>query len=52
MRNWIALAKLLLPTTTALLYRTHVEEAALLDAFGNEYAQYCRITKRLIPGVY
>jgi protein-S-isoprenylcysteine O-methyltransferase Ste14 len=29
-----------------------VEEAALLGAFGDEYAEYMRATKRLIPGVY
>jgi protein-S-isoprenylcysteine O-methyltransferase Ste14 len=51
-RNWIAFAILLLPVTAALLYRIHVEEAALLDAFGSDYAIYSLATSRLIPGIY
>ncbi len=34
------------------LYRIHVEERALLEALGEEYAAYRRRTWRLIPGVY
>jgi protein-S-isoprenylcysteine O-methyltransferase Ste14 len=51
-RNWISLALVLVPTTAALLYRIHVEEAALTKAFGEEYVAYSKTTKRLIPGVY
>jgi protein-S-isoprenylcysteine O-methyltransferase Ste14 len=51
-RNWIGLAIVMIPTTAGLLYRIHVEEAALLGAFGQEYERYSRTTKRLIPGVY
>jgi protein-S-isoprenylcysteine O-methyltransferase Ste14 len=50
--NWISLAILLIFPTAAVLYRIHVEEAALLGAFGDGYADYMRATKRLIPGVY
>lgn len=51
-RNWIALVIITVPTTVALLYRIHVEEAALRGAFGEEYLAYSRTTKRLIPGIY
>jgi len=51
-RNWFALAVVLLPTTAALLYRIHVEEIALRQAFGAEYSDYSKSTKRLIPGIY
>jgi protein-S-isoprenylcysteine O-methyltransferase Ste14 len=51
-RNWISLLVIMLPTTAALLYRIHVEEIALNDAFGAEYAAYSQQTKRLIPGIY
>jgi len=51
-RNWISLLVIMLPTTAALLYRIHVEEKALNEAFGAEYADYSRQTKRLIPGIY
>lgn len=51
-RNWLSLAIVLIPTTAAFLYRIHVEEAALREAFGPDYITYSRSTKRLIPGVY
>ena len=51
-RNWVALAIIFLPSVVALLYRIHVEEAALCDAFGPEYREYQASTKRLLPGVY
>jgi len=51
-RNWISFAIVLVAPTAALLYRIHVEEAALAQAFGEDYAAYCKTTKRLVPGVY
>ena len=51
-RNWISFAVVLVPTTAALLYRIHVEEAALAQAFGEEYVAYSKATKRLVPGLY
>jgi protein-S-isoprenylcysteine O-methyltransferase Ste14 len=50
--NWISMLVMVLPTLAVLLYRIHVEEIALREAFGVEYAEYSRVTKRLIPGVY
>ena len=50
--NWLGLAILVIPTGAALLYRIRVEEQALRKAFGEEYVEYSRETKRLIPGVY
>jgi protein-S-isoprenylcysteine O-methyltransferase Ste14 len=50
--NWACLALMLIAPTLAVLYRIHIEEQALLGAFGAEYADYSRTTKRLIPGVY
>jgi protein-S-isoprenylcysteine O-methyltransferase Ste14 len=50
-RNWLAFGIAVIPTTAALLYRIHVEEAALNSAFGDEYAAYSKRTKRLIPGL-
>jgi protein-S-isoprenylcysteine O-methyltransferase Ste14 len=51
-RNWLGLAIIVLLPMAALLYRIHVEEAALTGAFGAEYMEYSRRTKRLIPGIY
>ena len=51
-RNWIGLFIVLIPTTLALLYRIHVEEAALNSAFGDAYAAYSKTTRRLLPFIY
>ncbi len=51
-RDWVAALVVLAPTTAALLYRIHVEEAALHKGFGVRYEVYCQTTKRLIPGIY
>jgi protein-S-isoprenylcysteine O-methyltransferase Ste14 len=50
--NWLSAAIVLIFPTAALLYRIHVEEIALNEAFGSEYATYSASTKRLIPGIY
>jgi protein-S-isoprenylcysteine O-methyltransferase Ste14 len=51
LQNWLSLGIVLVLPFAALLYRIHVEEAALSGAF-DEYADYSRTTKRLIPGIY
>jgi protein-S-isoprenylcysteine O-methyltransferase Ste14 len=51
-RTWACFAVVLIPPTLAVLYRIHVEETALRLAFGSDYEDYSRTTKRLIPGVY
>ena len=50
--NWISLAIMLIVPTAGLLYRIHVEEMALTEAFGDEYVEYSNVTKRLLPGIY
>jgi len=51
-RAWACFIVVLAPPTLAVLYRIHVEETALRLAFGADYEDYRRSTKRLIPGVY
>jgi protein-S-isoprenylcysteine O-methyltransferase Ste14 len=51
-RNWASLAIMLIFPTTALLYRIHVEELALAEAFGDDYVVHRRSTFRLIPGIF
>jgi len=51
-RAWPALIVAVVPPTVAVLHRIHVEETALAHAFGESYLEYCRATKRLVPGVY
>lgn len=50
--NLASFAIMLIPPTIAILYRIQVEEAALLQAFGEDYADYARVTRRLIPWIY
>jgi protein-S-isoprenylcysteine O-methyltransferase Ste14 len=51
MRNWISLAVVVIATFLALSYRVRVEEAALIEHFGDRYREYMRRTKRFIPGL-
>lgn len=51
-RAWPALIVTVVPPTVAVLHRIRVEETALVRAFGESYGEYCRATKRLVPGVY
>jgi len=38
--------------SVAVLYRIYVEEKALLETLGQDYAEYGDVTKRLIPGIF
>jgi len=51
-QNWASLLIMLVFPTAALLYRIHVEELALGEAFGEDYERYRQSTFRLIPGIY
>jgi protein-S-isoprenylcysteine O-methyltransferase Ste14 len=50
--NWLSAALIFLPLLGATLYRIRVEEKALGEHFGEEYAAYASVTKRLVPGIY
>lgn len=50
--NWASVVLLVIVNTAAYLYRINEEEAALLAGLGQPYADYCRRTRRLIPGIY
>jgi protein-S-isoprenylcysteine O-methyltransferase Ste14 len=50
--SWFSLLFSSLPFFAAAFYRMHVEEKALQEAFGTEYREYAKSTKRLIPSVY
>jgi len=50
--NWGSFAILLIFPSMALLYRIQVEERALTEAFGTDYIEYSKVTKRLLPGIY
>ena len=50
--NYLSLLMVFAPVCSAFLYRIHVEEKALVQAFGSRYLDFCAKTKRLIPGIY
>jgi protein-S-isoprenylcysteine O-methyltransferase len=50
--NWISLAVMMLPIVSVFMLRIHVEEAALVQALGDQYRNYMRRTQRLIPAIY
>ncbi len=50
--NWLSLLVVFIPIMIAFIYRINIEEKALLVFFGDQYAHYCAMTKRLIPKIY
>ena len=50
--NWFSFAVIIVPFVAALLHRIQVEESSLLEALGQDYVEYCRSTKRLLPGIF
>lgn len=50
--NAWSLGIILIGTGAAFAYRIAVEERALRARLGEEYAEYSRVTKRLVPFVY
>jgi protein-S-isoprenylcysteine O-methyltransferase len=50
--NWASLALLLAAPLLVFQRRMNVEESALIQAFGAQYQDYMRRTKRLLPGIY
>jgi protein-S-isoprenylcysteine O-methyltransferase Ste14 len=50
--DWVSLAAVWLPVLAAVLYRIRVEERLLVESFGDEYRDYARATKRLVPGLF
>ncbi|HEX4665187.1 MAG TPA: isoprenylcysteine carboxylmethyltransferase family protein [Chthoniobacterales bacterium] len=52
MLNIFSLAALFLPISTAFLWRMHVEEEALYQAFGRAYEAYAARTSRILPLIW
>ena len=50
--NWLSLAVIFIPVAAAFIWRMHVEEEALGEAFGDRYRQYAASRARIIPLVY
>lgn len=52
MSNAVSALVLLLPIAAVFVRRIRVEERALIEAFPQEYPEYCARTSRVIPGIY
>lgn len=52
LNNWFSLILALIPPFLAFSYRIKIEEQTLVEQFGDEYIQYRKTTKKLIPFVY
>lgn len=52
MGTWLGLIIILVINIFTFIYRMNVEEKALIEAYGKDYENYIKKTKRLIPGIY
>jgi protein-S-isoprenylcysteine O-methyltransferase Ste14 len=52
MSNWLSIFAMMLPISLAYLYRIKVEESFMIKQLGENYLDYQKRTKRLIPGVF
>lgn len=52
LNNWISLLLAFIPPFLAFSYRIRIEERVLIEEFGDEYVQYKRNTKKIVPYVY
>jgi protein-S-isoprenylcysteine O-methyltransferase len=50
--NWLSLAALVVVIFASYIHRMNTEEKVLIASLGEEYLDYTRHTKRLIPGIY
>lgn len=52
LNNWLSLLFAFIPPFVAFSYRIRIEERTLIEQFGEEYLEYRRKTKKLIPFMY
>jgi protein-S-isoprenylcysteine O-methyltransferase Ste14 len=50
--NWLSMLAMMIPVAVGYAYRIAVEERFMATQFGEEYLDYQRRTKKLIPFVY
>jgi protein-S-isoprenylcysteine O-methyltransferase Ste14 len=50
--NWVSFIIIFFPILFAFIHRINIEERALVSSVGEEYIEYMRETKRLIPKTY
>jgi len=50
--NWLSILAMMIPVALGYAYRITVEERFMVETFGNNYLDYQKRTKRLIPFVF
>jgi len=50
--NWLSILLMLIPVTIGYIYRIRVEEGFMFEQLGEEYVQYQKRTKRMLPLIY
>ena len=50
--SWFTMLIINIPVFLALAYRIKIEEELLCSAFGEEYENYKKRTKRILPGIF
>jgi protein-S-isoprenylcysteine O-methyltransferase Ste14 len=50
--NWVSFIIIFFPILFAFIRRINIEEKALTSSVGEEYAEYMKKTKRLLPKIY
>jgi protein-S-isoprenylcysteine O-methyltransferase Ste14 len=52
LHSWISAIAAIIILPFAWIKRMNYEEEMLIDNFGNEYRDYCKDVKRVIPGLW
>ncbi len=50
--NWLSIVGMMVPVLAGFIYRISVEEKFMVEQMGQDYLDYRKRTKRLIPGIY
>lgn len=50
--NWLSVLLMMIPITIGYIYRIKVEERFMLEQLGEDYLNYQKRTKRIIPMIY
>jgi protein-S-isoprenylcysteine O-methyltransferase Ste14 len=50
--NWLSILLMMIPTTIGYIYRMKVEERFMMEQMGEDYLNYQKRTKRIIPMIY
>ena len=50
--NWLSILLMMIPVTIGYLYRIKVEESFMIGQMGENYLNYQKRTKRIIPMIY